>query len=300
MLNGIKRISQHYLTLFPYVGQPKKKQYQTIPQAPQPSNVEREPTSIYVRQSPSEDPQLWPKVLMSRHLNDFLILHTWLLFLRKCILLIFYLTCACNFIKYFPFVLAQLKVESQIHPFRYNSLQNWLACLANVTQPFGHCVSLFRFSKIRVKCSASQFPLELWRNLFSDIVPVSSPRNALITWMPLWLMRYRWFSHYNRLIESEWQSKSRVRRRSGQYHPRRRQKLTFSKRIRRKVFANLKCIFNFLKRTCCAQLPEGSLISEMRCKSIGGNGRELLAAWWPKWSSTQSAQLHSIDALLQE
>ena len=213
---------------------------------------------------------------------------------------IFYLTCACNFIKYFPFVLAQLKIESQIHPFRYNSLQNWLACLANVTQPFGHCVSLFRFSKIRVKCSASQFPLELWRNLFSDIVPVSSPRNALITWMPLWLMRYRWFSHYNRLIESEWQSKSRVRRRSGQYHPRRRQKLTFSKRIRRKVFANLKCIFNFLKRTCCAQLPEGSLISEMRCKSIGGNGRELLAAWWPKWSSTQSAQLHSINALLQE
>ena len=43
------------------------------------SNAEHEPTPIYVRQSPSEDPHLWPKVLMSRHLNDFLILQTWFL-----------------------------------------------------------------------------------------------------------------------------------------------------------------------------------------------------------------------------
>ena len=31
---------------------------------------------------------------------------------------------------------------------------------------------------------------------------------------------------------------------------------------RREVFANLKCIFDLLKRTCWAQLPEGSFISE--------------------------------------
>ena len=87
---------------------------------------------------------------------------------------IFYLTCACNFIKYFPFVLAQLKIESQIHPFRNNSLQNWLACFANVTKPFGHFVSLFRsflfcFPKVVLRAPHLNFRLS-YGAIFSVIL----------------------------------------------------------------------------------------------------------------------------------
>lgn len=34
-------------------------------------------SAIYIRQSLSEDPNLWPKVLLSRSLNDVLVLHKW-------------------------------------------------------------------------------------------------------------------------------------------------------------------------------------------------------------------------------